>query len=240
MKIDIFESMLLKKYIVVIVLSFGCFLLGNAQRSRNVKFEKRFSAGLIGGLVMSQIDGDNYTGYDHKTAFGGLKVSAKLHEKLTFDVNFLFVQKGATIEDEEIEFRAAFQKDRFIHFQYAEVPFLLNIKPKGYDSKLFFEGGIAFSKLLNTRIQENVREFTDVSFELIEPEIKLTDISAIIGIGSYITKNVSIGLRFSYGINKIYENQNPIYRETLYQIVPTQVFFMRNYYLSANVSFNVF
>ncbi len=224
----------------MVLLSLGCFLLGNAQRSHKKKIEKRFSAGIIGGVTMSQLDGDNYTGYDYRSGFGGLKVSAILHEKLNFDVNFLLIQKGASIENEEIEFRVNLPKDRLIHLQYAEIPFLFSLKPNGRDSKLFFEGGAAFSKLLNTKIQENLRDFTDVSFEQIAEDLNTIDISTIIGIGSYITKKVSLGLRFSYGINKIYVNENPINRETLFEIVPRQVFFLRNYYLSANVSVNVF
>lgn len=53
------------------------------------KIEKRFSAGIIGGFTMSQIDGDNYQGHDYKSLFGGLKVSALINNKLSFDVNFL-------------------------------------------------------------------------------------------------------------------------------------------------------
>lgn len=212
----------------------------DAQRSHRKKLDKRFSAGLIGGLTMSQLDGDNYTGYDYKSLFGGLKVSAFLHEKLTFDVNFLYVRKGASIENEEIEFRVSFPKDRLIHLSYVEVPFLFSLKPHGRESKLYFEGGVAFSKLIDTKIQENIRNFTDVSFEEIAPDISSTDVSAIIGIGSYLTKNMSMGIRFSYGLNRIYVNDSPIFRETLLDIVPQQVFFLRNYYISANISFNVF
>ena len=229
-----------KKISLVIFLCLGCVLLCSAQRSHNKKIEKRFSAGIIGGLTLSQLDGDNYTGYDYTSLFGGLKVSAYLHRKLSFDVNILFVQKGASIENEEIEFRVNYQKNRLIHLQYAEVPFLLTLKPHGYESKLFFEGGLAFSKLLNIKVEENVRDFTDVSFEAISSEFNTTDISAIVGIGSYFTKNLSLGIRFSYGLNKIYVNENPIYRMTLYEVVPQQVLFLRNYYLSANLSFTIF
>ncbi|MEM9547411.1 MAG: porin family protein [Bacteroidota bacterium] len=229
-----------KRCILFFCFSFICITICDAQRSRNTKLGKRFSAGLMGGFVMSQIDGDNYTGFDRRTVFGGLKVSARILDNLSFEVNLLFVRKGASIENEEIEFRVNYQKNRLIHLQYTEVPLLLNVRPKGIDSKLYFEGGVAFSRLLNTRIEENVREFTDVSFAEIEPEIQSTDISLIAGMGSYLTKNVSLGIRFSYGINKIYTNDNPILRETAYQILPTQVFFMRNYYISANVAFNIF
>ena len=60
---------------------YGCSLEG--QRSRKHKVENRFSAGILGGLTMSQLDGDNYTGFDHRAVFGGLKVSTYLHEKLS-------------------------------------------------------------------------------------------------------------------------------------------------------------
>lgn len=232
--------MLTRKLYIVLFLCFGCILLSTAQRSKNKKGENRFSAGIIGGLTLSQLDGDGYTGYDYKSLFGGMKVSAYLNSKLSFDVNILFVRKGASIENEEIEFRVSFQRDRFIHLQYAEIPLLLTLKPNGYNSKLFFEGGVSIGKLINTEIQENVRDFTNVSYEVIAPEFNSTDISAIVGIGSSISKNVALGLRFSYGLNKFYINEDPIYRETLYDIVPQQVFFLRNYYLSTNVSYTIF
>ncbi|MDF1695106.1 MAG: porin family protein [Saprospiraceae bacterium] len=223
----------------------GIFLLGfiyisSAQRGHTKKVHKRFSAGIIGGLTFSQLDGDNYTGYDYSSIFGGLKVSAFINEKLSFDVNFLLIRKGASIEEEEIEFRVSYPKSRFIHLDYAEIPLMLSLKPHGAKSKLYFEGGIALSRLIDLRIQENVRDFTDVSFAQIEPEIKSTDVSAVVGIGTKIANNIAIGTRFSYGLNKIYINNNPIYKETIYQIIPTQVFFLRNYYISANLVINVF
>lgn len=221
-------------------LLFGMSLYGDAQRIHRKQDKKRFTAGMIGGITFSQLDGDNYTGYDRRSLFGGLKVSAFLNQKLSFEVNLLFIQKGASIENEEIDFRVSFPKNRWIHLSYAEVPFLLSLKPHGYDSKLYFEGGIAFGKLIETKIQENIRDFTQVSFDQIKSDFKPIDISAIIGIGSYLNKNVSLGLRISYGLNKFYTNPDPITRETLLDIIPKQVFFLRNYYVSANVSYTIF
>lgn len=232
--------MLLKK---IFLFLFACIILAipcDAQRRHTKKVDKRFSAGIVGGITMSQIDGDLYQGYDHSALTGGLKISAFIHDKLSFDVNFLYVQKGASIENEEIEFRASYAKDRWIHLDYIEVPFLLTLKPHGSQSKLFFEGGVSFGKMIQTTIVENVRDFTDISYEVLSSDFNSTDISAITGIGSYLTKNISLGFRFSYGLNKMYVNENPIFRETLYETVPKQVFFLRNYYISANVSYNIF
>lgn len=223
--------------VLIFILSFQSI---EAQRKYRKTVKQRFSAGLIGGVSFSQLDGDSHTGYDHKNVFGGLKVSARLNYHLSFDVNLIYIRKGATIESEPFEFRVSYPKDRFIHLEYAEVPFLLNYKPNGLDSKFYMESGFSIARLMNTSIVENLNEFTNISYQELVPEFNSTDFSYIAGMGTELINNLSLGIRFSYGLNKIYNNENPEVKEFLFDPEPVQIFYLRNYLISVNFTYNIF
>jgi hypothetical protein len=211
----------------------------DAQRRRKPKLE-RFAAGLILGYSFSQIDGDDYTGYDRGAPLFGFQVSTQIHRKWSLDVNFTYVRKGANIENEVYDFRVNLDKDRFIHLDYAEVPILLKYRPMGDESRFYVEGGFSYGKMLNSNITERVTEFTEVIYADIEGDFKKDEINAIIGFGSALNKDLTIGMRFSYGLNKFYINESPIEKINYSIYYPKEILFLRNYYLSAVISYRVF
>lgn len=200
----------------------------------------RFGAGIILGLTGSQIDGDDYTGYDLIQPVFGIEGSTHLSNYLRFDINFLYTRKGANIENELFEFRVNYPKDRNVHLDYIEVPLLFKILPHGEHSKLFFEGGVSINRMINSTINENIKPYTQVIFGNIEPSFNKTEIAAVAGLGSKIVDELSLGFRFSYGITKIYTNPSPIPHTIYTRHAIKQVYFLRNYYMNINLSYRIF
>jgi hypothetical protein len=232
----------MRKWQFLISLLFITILVINssdAQRRKKDKLE-RFAAGLVIGYGFSQIDGDDYTGFNRNAPLFGFQVSTQLHKKWSLDVNFTYVRKGANIESELYDFRVNYKKDRLIHLTYAEVPVLFKFRPKGTESRLYVEGGLSYGKMINSDITENVNEFTEVIFSDIEDNFKKDEVSAVFGFGSVINKELTIGTRFSYGLNKFYINDHPITKINPNIYYPKEILFLRNYYVSIIMSYRVF
>ena len=224
---------------LIVVIFLGCSINAEGQRYQKKRID-RFAAGVLAGYTFSQLDGDNYTGYHQQKPYAGIQVSSYLSPNLSFDVNFLYIRKGSTIENEEIAFRASLPKDRKVHLSYIEVPLLLKIIPHGEESKLYFETGVSIGRMIDTHIEENVRDFTDIIFTNLEPEFNKTDIAFIAGIGSDLTKDLALGARFSYSLNKLYtEPDGAIDRGSL-GFAEREVRLLRNYYVALVLSYRIF
>lgn len=211
----------------------------DAQRRKKDKLE-RFAAGLVIGYGFSQIDGDDYTGFDRNAPLFGFQVSTQLHEKWSLDINFTYIKKGSNIENDVNEFRVNPKKDRTVHLDYAEVPVLFKFRPRGNQSKFYVEGGFSYGKMIHSEITERITDFTEIIFADIEDEFKKGEICAVFGCGSAITNDFTLGIRYSYGINKFYFNEHPTERVNYNKHYPDEVLFLRNYYISFVLSYKVF
>ena len=92
---------------------------------------------------MSQIDGDNFVGYDLIGLYAGLRGSMRLGEKMQMRVELLYSQKGSKFESTEGAKQG--EKDRHIKLNYAEIPILFAYRINRVDAKnaLWLEGGIS-------------------------------------------------------------------------------------------------
>jgi hypothetical protein len=224
----------------LIIIFFCVLTISDVEAQRkNQERPKVFSAGLIGGLNFSQIDGDDYTGYDKRSLFGGFQAIARINDRWSFNVNFLYVSKGANIENEYREFKVKYDKDRTLHFQYAEVPLMVRFNPRGNQSRWYFEGGLSYGKMLSSDITERVDEFTEIVFESFEKDFKKSEWSAVCGAGVKATESMSVGIRFTYGLTKFYFNKNPteIINPNIYY--PAEIDFLRNYFGGIHIAYRI-
>src|SRR5688572_11278489 len=101
-----------------LLLASGFWLLSCAA------FSQQFKAGLLGGIVTSQVDGDTYAGYNKAGLFGGAFVSKRISPESRWTALFeiTYIQKGS---------RKVPHPDRgdYVDYKlkldYAEVPLLL-------------------------------------------------------------------------------------------------------------------
>ncbi len=226
------------------LLSIVILLLCCAQvfsQKRYIPDSERFNAGLIIGINTSQIDGDFYTGYDKNGLTGGLKGIVRLTPRLDFNMEFLYSKKGSTI------FAGNFRgnqplKDQTIDLTYVDVPFLLKWMLKNELSSWHVEGGIVYSRLVNSEVEEVINDpVRQFSYQSILSEFGKDDLSWITGFGYTHKSGVSVHGRFGFGISKFYKNtrfelNNP--STSLPAIDPVE--FLRNYYLSFQVAYAIF
>jgi hypothetical protein len=193
-----------------IIFSFILILGGSldleAQRKRKFKPKYRFNAGIVAGMNFSQIDGDNYVGYDQLGIQAGARGIAKLTPHLDLAVEMLFVQKGSLDRDERINGR----KYRQISLNYIEVPFLLHAHYlNNHQIKISIEGGISFGRMIGYSIHELTNGRDYIPFATVENDFNRNEWSAIIGGGFYLNKHIRVFVRHNVALNFLYEKPTP-------------------------------
>ncbi len=221
----------------LLLLSVWCSQL--ISQKRYISDSERFNAGVIIGFNTSQIDGDYFTGYDKSGFTGGLKGIVRLTPRLDFNMEFLYSKKGSTIFGGN--YRGARPlKDQTIDLTYVDVPFLLKWMLKNEASSWHMEGGLIYSRLIDSEIDEAVsnpeRQF---SYQTILSDFGRDDFSWTGGLGYTHKSGVSIHGRFGIGLSKFYKNSEFEPRSP-FSLDPDSVEFLRNYYLSFQVVYAVF
>ena len=159
-------------FIIISILAFG---------------QKRgFDAGILGGIVPSQVDGDSYGGYHKIGLQGGLFVRYNLNKQLYIFNEIKYIQKGAkqVSKDNTFYYKSA--------LNYIELPFSLQYL---YKKKYLIEAGTAFSYLIKW-----YEDFGYGSTQMKDPQFKSYEWSAFGGIGVVITEHIFLLGRFSYSI----------------------------------------
>jgi len=209
--------------------------------STNLFSQRRFSAAAVGGVNLSQIDGDNFSGFNKSGLVGGLRASTILKKQIQLDFELLFNQRGA-ISDRGAGFsRASHFFD--VQLNYAEVPILFTYKWKEFSTKKdkkskrthyrrSFSGGFSIGRVIQSSIEERINITINpllgsrlTSWELIEDKIRRTDVSLTLGLSFYFYKNVGVLFRSSTSLTPLYlPKNNDAYGSIL-----------RNYYLTSMV-----
>lgn len=207
--------------------------------SSNLSSQGRFKAGVVGGINLSQIDGDNYAGYNKFGLTGGLRASTIITEKIQLDFEILFSQRGC-VSDKFTGFNTTPHYFN-IRLNYAEIPILFTYKWKKVKSKkskkekyayykYSFSGGASVGRVIRTKIEERLDlSFIDVqtqnkitSWVLIEDKIIKSDVTGTFGFSYYFNKNTGLLIRSSTSLTPLYRpSKNDNYGKV-----------MRNYYLT--------
>jgi hypothetical protein len=166
----------MKKSILIIGFLFAGFFI-SAQE---------FNAGVYGGLVMSQLDGDTYNGYNKLGFTGGGYVNRFVSKKLGYQMGLRYINKGSKHADSEA---GEYYKSVL---QYIETPITLRYFIR---KNIDLEGGLAFGYLVKSM------EDTDGN-GLMEPNPSFNKFewSALAGISYHWTKKLSVGAFFNYSI----------------------------------------
>ena len=143
-----------------------------------------FSAMLVGGFNLSQIDGDKLGGFNKIGFNTGARVSAKLSDRWSLSTEFLYSQQGASrVPTDDI----SSQYDK-IRLNFVEVPLMINFS----DWKILASAGVSYNRLINYEV------INDVGSDITELEDYRTDIPAIIFGATYIfSEKLALNLRWS-------------------------------------------
>jgi len=145
-----------------------------------------FHAGVFGGLVASQVDGDNYAGYNRLGfQFGGF-TNFKLTQDWGAQIEIKYLQKGS---------KEASQKNVYyfaIKLDYVEIPFLVNYQ---FDEKMYAEGGLSFAYLLGAHEDRDGYGYSDAT-----GDFEAYDASALLGFNYIFNAHFIGNVKYSYSI----------------------------------------
>lgn len=157
-------------------------------------FSQGFKGGLLTGVVVSQVDGDNFDGY-HKFGFQlGAYTEFDLNEKWGLLVELKYIQKGSNKTDKKDPYN-----DFRISLNYIDLPVLLNYK---YNEKLTFGTGLSYGYLMNAEVQDGAG-IVDGDYLTYHKY----DINAVLQIKYRLAEHIWIDLKGAYSvmyINDIY------------------------------------
>ncbi len=102
---------------------------------------QRFSASVLAGINMSQIDGDNLVGYNKLGINAGLGVDARINDRFGLGMELLFSQKGSRSKISQMPPGQSVK----LTVNYAEIPLLFRYHDK---NGAIFGLGFSYSSLV--------------------------------------------------------------------------------------------
>jgi hypothetical protein len=158
-----------------------------------------FYAGASGGLVISQVDGDSFGGYNKFAGTGGLFVRNTMGERWGFRMELKYIQKGSKAVDLKNPGNLYYR----VRLNYIEIPFLfeynlprLKIPPKidlDFDNKLKLTAGPSIAYLFNALEEENPDFPNDATNTFTRVEI-----AGQIGFTWFLGDHLAFDYRFLY------------------------------------------
>lgn len=157
---------------------------------------RTFYAGLIGGINMTQVDGDYYAGYRKPGLNVGAISYVKLKPHLALSMELLYSQKGA-----KSDLSRPFAKDSAIitryrlNLNYAEIPVMINY----FDQRKSHAGiGISYSRLIGAT--ESMTTDPALNPDFSKYPFKKQDIQAVAGAQLHVWKGLFLNIRFQYSL----------------------------------------
>lgn len=149
-----------------------------------------FQASVLGGMNLSQIDGDNLAGFHFLGANAGLRVVAVLGDRWRVGPELLFAQHGSRISNSDF---SAFDFES-IRMNTVEVPLMVYFK----DWRFTAEAGFAYQRLISYRVLD--LGGADITNELPFNE-DLFNFQT--GVTLYLKPNLGVNFRWSKTIGDI-------------------------------------
>jgi len=173
----------MKQFIFTIALISFC-LLTNAQS---------FNFGLSGGLIGSQVNGDQFRGYNKLGFMGGISVNRTIYDN-DFQMEFNFIQKGSRKNQNP---DAGDFTTYIMRLNYIEIPVLYKYK---LHQHLSIHGGLKLAYLINSKEFDN---YGLITANPGIPDFRDFDYSVFAGMDIPLKNNWSAIFRFTYSIRAI-------------------------------------
>jgi len=163
-----------------------------------VTFAQSFTGGALLGMNASQVDGDNWSGYNKFGLMGGAFVYASLSKKVDIQLEIKYMGKGAnkqTTETDNTRYTSS--------LNYIELPLLIRLNTK----KFGWEAGLGFGYLFASSEKDEYGKLAQGT------SFKPFELSTIFGIAYKLSPKFLLNLRYSYSVlsiaNKVVDNNSP-------------------------------
>lgn len=200
---------------------------------------QRFGMGVgIGGLL-SQMDGDNFEGYDKLGLRLGVRGQAYISSKLDFAIEMNFEEKGSRFENDPAI--KSSDKSRKIALSYAEMPLMLRYfvwRRPG----LYIEGGAAISYLLSSKFEVEQDGVSLDEFEKISSSFNRSEWNVLLGGGYAIGDHLDFYFRTSIGFSHLYRNletRKALERGQPLGVGEASIYQLRNYLISFGIHYMI-
>jgi len=171
-------------------------------------FSQRFNAGILTGGLVSQVDGDTWSGYNKFGFLAGGYVSLRLSPHSSFQMEMEYIQKGSRKNND-------LEKNDFnsylLRLHYLEIPILYQFT---FAKRISAETGPAMDVLLGS--YEEKDGIPDPPTEPLRP----VTLSGIVGVSAYITNHLKACFRLNYSLISIRNTTAPYpasYRKILFE-----------------------
>lgn len=157
-----------------------------------------FYGGLIGGMNVSQVDGDTYGGY-HKVGInvGGI-VYANFTPRLGASLELLFSQKGSKGVRTSGSTVGDYFEKYTLHINYVEVPVMVRF----YNTpRIHFGAGASYSQYVSAK--ESYEGLYALSFDPDVYRFKKYEIDLMASISYMIYKGLMGDVRFQYSVTPV-------------------------------------
>ncbi len=219
-------------YLIVLLLfvfSVSAFAQGRSRPKK--KDRRRFKASVLMGAYATQIDGDLFVGFNKFGFSAGVRGTVVLDKHFDVDIELLYQEKGSRFEANIMG-----RKDRIIHLDYMEVPFLLRYYPGVKDRGVNMAVGIAFGRIINSQIEERVTTNL-VSYEAIADDFTSNELSLILELNLRLDQPFHIGGRYSFAFTRFYDNPEGAGPGTIVGGSAERITLLRNYLIGGYVGY---
>lgn len=166
---------------------------------------QNFNGGVLLGADVSQLDGDNYGGYNKIGLLGGGFVSLDVSDHSSFQLEMEYIQKGSRIDSGANTF--------LFRFHYLEIPLLYQYS---IGKRFSLEAGPAADVLLGSR------EESDGGEPPIRIPLRKITLAGIYGGSYFLTPHLKVNIRVNYSLLSIRETGSkytypPGYRKIFFE-----------------------
>lgn len=147
---------------------------------------QEFNGGLYTGVVASQLDGDQFEGYNKAGLLFGAYINREVYNKIQFQMGLRYMQKGSKKADTK---NNVYYKSQL---HYVEVPITLKYL---YYKKLAFEGGFSLGYLVKA-----LEDKDGTGLLVAEPDFNKFEFSGLLGVNYFWTEKISFQAHFSYSL----------------------------------------
>jgi hypothetical protein len=159
---------------------------------------KPFTGGLVLGLNLAQVDGDQYFGYNKPGISTGGFVRVHYTKRLSTALEILYAQKGSR-GDAVIEspYAGSYVARCHIGLSYVEVPLTMQYSYASFSA----EAGVSYARLIKTN--EWIQVVPSVPIDVVENRFNNSDLNYVFGLSRKVYKNLLVNVRFQYSVRSI-------------------------------------
>lgn len=189
----------MKQRILLLCLSIIATVSNAGAQSYYLENDGIFFGGLVAGANFSQIDGDNYKGYDNVGLNVGGIVYSRVNTEIAASLEILYTQRGAYGKDvRDLGVKGIFTSNYRATITYAEVPIMLHYF---FPSKNHLGAGFSYARVVQSK--ESVTTYPDQKYDDTQYPFRKNAVDFVLDGKIRVWKGLFVNPRFQYGITPV-------------------------------------